>query len=262
MPHPDEEATQDQEDRVAWSYDQQQGMQGGGPAVWSRLTRSFAACASDNQSPVDLSDFNVASPGMPLLSLQYNVGYFMVRNTGNYLRVVTQYGNRIRLGGLAYELHYIGIHTPSEHTINGESFPAELQFVHKSPRDGSIVVMSVMLDAGDGEVENPFIADVVEVAPSRPGASYSRGAVDLAQTMPLDLNPHTGSPTVSYPYYTYQGSLTSPPCTEDVKWLLWAKPDFISAEQILALEKRVPFASTRPVQDLNGRKIDFKSALV
>lgn len=261
MPHPDEESHQDQEDRVAWSYDQQQGMKGGGPAVWSRLTRSYAPCASDNQSPVDMSNFNVAGAGMPLLSLQYNVGYFMVRNTGNYLRVATQYGNRLRLGGLVYELMYVGIHTPSEHTINGESFPGELQFIHKSPRDGSIVALSVLLDAGSGEVENSFISEIVDVAPYRPSASYSTGAFDLNSAMPLDLNPRTGSTTVSYPYYTYQGSLTTPPCTEDVKWLLWAKPDFVSAEQIEALEKRVPFPSYRPVQELNGRKIDFRSPL-
>lgn len=250
---------QDEEDRGDWNY---QLDAKNGPPHWYELDRAFVGCAFPNQSPIDMDSFTIAPASMPLVSLNYKIGYLLIRNTGNYIRIINHRSNNMALGGHVYNLMYIGVHTPSEHTINGESFPAELQFVHKSAKDGSFAVISLMLDAGDGQIGHPLISEILTDCPRTIGEGFTETPIDLTRATPLDISSLRAGTSVSYPYYSYVGSLTTPPCLDKVTWLIWSKPDHISYNQIEELEKILSIPSARPLQPRGQRNVQFKNLFV
>lgn len=203
----------------------------------------------------------MAPSTMPLVSLRYKVEQMLIRNTERYIRLVNHQANSLALGDVVYNLMYVGVHMPSEHRINGESFPAELQFVHKAAEDGSFLALSVLLDAGDGEIPHPLIQFVIDNSPREIGEAFPIAPFDLSRAMPLDMS-SKGAMSVAYPYYTYTGSLTTPPCHDKVRWLVWAKPDYISTEQIEAMENLLSVPSVRPLQPRGQRKVQYRSHFV
>jgi carbonic anhydrase len=233
---------------VHWSYQDD-----GGPGRWAELSPAYAACAAGrNQSPIDLfsvAEGQIVDGGM---GLRYGAVELAVRRTtqvgdlldnGHTIQVDEAGGSHIELNDLALDLVQFHFHSPSEHRVRGQSFPMEIHFVHSSA-DGALAVMGVFVTQGEA---HPELAKVVANLPDvddetvrPPGVS-----IDIAAFLPL---------TQDSARYRYSGSLTTPPCTEGVRWVVSPNPIEASAEQIEAIRSRMP-VNNRPVQPLNGRLI-------
>jgi len=242
--------------KAAWSYDEISEI---GPEFWYNSDKTYASCAESSvaQSPIDLYSFRIASPMSPLLTPQYTAGQLLLRNTGNYLRLIPHHGSILYWGDKIFELVYVQIHTPSEHRISGETFPVELQFVHKAQDDDQLAVLALLYTQG---LENAFIERVLEAMPVEGGKEeFISGAVNLGDAIPKDITQYKSGTRISYPHYTYDGSLTTPPCRENVRWFVWSKPDHISKRQIDALRRLIPRSSARGVQNINSRVVEYKT---
>jgi len=240
---------------AAWSYD---ASDGGGQDGWASADSSFSKCGSgDRQSPIDLYQFRVASESEPLLTPQFKAGRLLLRNTGEYIRIVTPFGSLMYHGDRVFEVVYAAIHTPSDHHMGGESMPLELQFICRSPDDGDIVGLSLLYKEGP---KNEFLAKLADNLPKDAGKeTLTASSFNLGDALPRDVTQYKAGTRVAYPYYTYDGSLTTPPCTEGVKWFVWSKPDHASKEQIDSLRALFPAASNRRVQSAEGRIVQLKT---
>ncbi|WP_301103066.1 carbonic anhydrase family protein [Propionivibrio sp.] len=219
---------------IPWSYDGT-----GGADNWSRLKAEYATCGSGRrQSPIDLRD-GIALDLEPI-QFAYRPASFRVVDSGRNLQM-TVYGGSLGLLGKNYELIRIQFHRPSEITIDGRAFAMDAQLVHKSD-DGKLAIAVVLLDTG---TENPVIQMALNNLPLEKGGEVAPPAqtLDLSRLLPGDQR-----------YFTFMGSLTTPPCTEDVLWLVLKQPQQLSPEQ-LAIFERLYKPNARPVQPGWGRII-------
>ena len=217
---------------VAWSYD------GAGAAEnWSRLKADYATCGSGRrQSPIDLRD--TIAVDLEPIQFAYRPLPFRVVDAGRNLQV-TVYGGSLALLGKNYELIRIVFRRPSEITVAGKTFAMEAQLVHKAD-DGQLAIVVVLLESGS---ENPVIQVALNNLPLDTGGEVAPPGqtIDVARLLPDDRR-----------YYTFMGSLTTPPCTEEVLWLVLKAPQQLSSEQ-LAIFERLYKANARPVQPGWGR---------
>lgn len=214
-----------------WTYDG-----AGGPENWGTLSPDFAACAAGlQQSPVDLTAPIAAS--LPELSRDW-VPYarWMVSNNGHTIQASASGAGGITLDGTRFELLQFHFHHPSEHAVAGERAPMEVHFVHRSAA-GKLAVVGVMLTGGGAA---GVLDQILKVAPHQTGAAEG-GRLDPAALMPAEGG-----------YWRYQGSLTTPPCSEVVSWTVMKAPVAVSDAAIAAFAELVP-ASARPLQPLNRR---------
>jgi len=220
-----------------------------GPAVWASLSPSFAACgAGRRQSPVDFS--GVGSGPVPAMRTSYTPGDLrIVRqedvsdgiNNGNTLQVNDGGVDTLTLGDDVFHLVQYHFHSPSEHTVDGKHLPMEMHLVHRSGT-GTIAVLGVFLEEG---AENPAFAPVLSNLPSEKGKEFHLAGVKADETLMLPRNRTT---------YRYDGSLTTPPCSEGVRWVVFTTPVQISAAQLGAF-RAVLADTSRPTQPLNGRPV-------
>lgn len=216
-----------------------------GPAHWAALSPSNAACGNGQlQSPIDLTNPSLQAAVGDLL-LDYVVPSAQLANTGHTLQVNFPGGNLLHVGQTTYELQQFHVHTPSEHLVNGSPAQAELHLVHKSS-DGQLAVVAVLLQQG---VPNDPLARMLDSAPGK--QMMGSTAQPIA---PVDLIP-AGSG-----YYTYMGSLTTPPCTEGVLWLVLDKTGKVDTAQVAQFQSLFG-ANARPTQTRDGRPIDEYTAL-
>ena len=219
---------------VAWSYGGQ-----GGPEHWGKLKAEYATCASGHrQSPIDLRD-GIAVDLEPL-QFAYPPATFRVVDGGRNLQVAV-YGGGFSLLGKYYELTRIHFHRPSEMTIAGKSYAMDAQFMHKSA-DGKQAIVAVLFESG---VENPVVQTVLNNLPleSRGEVAPPGQTIDISRLMPDSRH-----------YYTFMGSLTTPPCTEEVLWLVLKQVQQMSPEQLTIFQRLYP-PNARPVQPGYGRII-------
>lgn len=211
-----------------WSYEGEHG-----PAHWAA---SFPECAGTAQSPIDLTGAEPAEL-MPL-QFGYREAEGRVRDLGHAIQVDID-GGALQVGDDRYELRQIHFHAPSEHTIDGKAADAAAHFVHADAA-GALAVVAVLFVAGDAAY--PAIDGLWR---HLPGAEHADKpiALNVADLLP----PRHG-------YYTYQGSLTTPPCTEGVRWIVLQDPLHVSAGQLQALQGFYN-GNARPVQPLNDRSI-------
>lgn len=180
-----------------------------------------------------------------------------MRNTGEYLRLINHFGSLIYHGDRVYEVVYAALHTPSEHHMGGDAMPLELQFICRSSDDGAIIGVSVLYKEGPS---NDFLAKLIDNLPKEAGKEIlSTVSFNLGDALPRDVTQYKAGTRVAYPYYSYDGSLTTPPCTEGVKWYVWAKPDHVSSSQIETLKNIFKFETRRSVQDDSGRVVQLKT---
>merc|ERR1712048_450107 len=218
---------------------------------------SFPSCGDkDNQSPIDLSTFRVASQSEPLITPAYNATQILFRNNGQYIRAIPAFGPTMHFGETIYELVYMQVHAPAEHAINGEIFPLEIQWYHRA-KNGQLAALSLLYK--QGLTENAFVNTVVNTAPLEIGDNLTTTAIDLMEALPRDVTAYKTGTRVHYPYYTYEGSLTTPPCTEGVKWFVWAKPGHVSAGQVEALEELFAEPYHRELQQIGNRIVQLKT---
>ena len=210
-----------------------------GPTVWGELDRAYALCALGRcQSPIDLVDATpAASPG---LVFGYRRMPVRIVHDGHTVEVASTQENWIEVGGARYELIQFHFHTPGEHTIAGESFDMEVHLVHRN-KAGALAVVGVLVRRGG---QHPVLDVLAQFLPN-PGESLARADLKIAAT---DLLP------VTRRSFRYVGSLTTPPCSEDVQWFVLETPVEISGAGLAAFEA-VLRNNNRPVQPLNDREL-------
>lgn len=219
-----------------WSYSGETG-----PESWADLSADYAACDGQRQSPVDLTAME--SVDLPDLSPDYGTGDLRWYNNGHALQAEVPEGSSLTVGDKTWNLLQFHLHTPSEHTVDGQSYPMTIHLVH-SRGEGltDLAVLGLLFE--EAEADNPALAPLLAEVPQAKGDEVQVSGFDLASLLPENLND-----------YRYAGSLTTPPCSEVVSWHVVAEPVPASAAQIAALEA-VMGDNARPVQPLNDRVID------
>lgn len=217
-----------------WSYEGE-----GGPAHWGHLSHDYEACSKgQRQSPIDIT--GAADEDIADIEFSYKPSKINIVNNGHTIQVNYDEGSYITLNGVRYNLLQFHFHGPSEHTIGGKSFVMENHFVHKNDK-GELAVVGVLLEKGK---ENAAYSKVLANMPKK--ADEKKSLKDTVNAE--DLLPGTRA------YYTYPGSLTTPPCTENVTWLVLKSPVQLSEAQFKKYEA-IYKGNARPVQSVHGRKI-------
>jgi carbonic anhydrase len=218
----------------------------GGPPAWGQLAPGFAACKTGQaQTPIDL---HASAPKGKLspIAFDYKPAPLLVRNNGHTIQVDNTAPSSIVVGPAPddkYDLAQFHFHTPSEHSVDGKLYDGELHFVHKNAA-GKLAVVGVLLKKG---AENPILAPIWKAAPAEltPDAVPVAGVtIDIAKLLPAQRG-----------YFTYSGSLTTPPCTEGVRWFVLAQPQEISEAQLTRFRELTHGPTNRPVQPDNGRQV-------
>lgn len=220
--------------RTAWSYE---GV--GGPQLWGRLRPEYAACASGRrQSPIDLRDGFAVD--LEPIQFFYKPAAYRVIDGVRQLQLAV-YGGGLMVMGKQYRLMHIHFHNPSEITVSGKSFDMEAQLVHQAD-DGKTAIVSVLLEKG---TENPVVQAALNNLPLESGGEVAPPGqtIDPSLLLPGSRN-----------YFTFMGSLTQPPCTENVLWMVIKQPQQVSPEQLSILQ-RLYKPNARPVQPTFGRII-------
>lgn len=214
-----------------------------GPAKWGDLSSEFAACKTgQEQSPIDLSKANLRD--ISNISFNYQPSKINILNNGHTIQVNYDEGSYIVVDGKRYDLLQYHFHAPSEHSINGKLADAEVHFVHKAA-DGTLAVVGVLLVQGP---DNASLKTVWDNLPTTQGPVKTLTATTNAK----ELIPP------SQTTYRYNGSLTTPPCSEGVKWHVMTQSMQISAAQLKAFTNLFPI-SNRPIQPLFSRTLDLDS---
>ncbi len=204
---------------------------------WGMLDSKFQACLKGTkQSPINIATYEAQK--MPPLKAAYAQSDLKVMNNGHSVQVNYDAGSSLESDGKAYALKQIHFHTPSEHYIDGAPYPMEAHFIHEA-EDGAMAIVGVMLKVGEKNETIQKIWDHI------PGIGETAIAKDL-KISAANLLPRTGI------YFQYEGSLTTPPCSENVKWHVMQDPIALSADQLRAFQAVYP-VNARPIQPLNGR---------
>ena len=213
-----------------------------GPAKWGTLNKDFAQCAQgQSQSPVDILDEGTWKGDFGSLLFNYKPSPLKIVDTGYTIQVNYAPGSFVAADGDRYELVAVQFHRPGEQKIDGKAYNMEAHLVHRG-LDGSLAIIAVLLDAGR---ENQLIKTLWENIPKAKG---TESAVEGVTINALDLLPEDKG------YYSFPGSLTAPPCTENVTWFVLKTPVEVSAGAVARFAKIYPM-NARPVQPLNGRQI-------
>jgi carbonic anhydrase len=226
------------------TVDAEWGYQGAnGPDQWGRLSSAYALCGSGrNQSPIDLRDQQaVGTQGLPDLDIVYREVPLKILHTGKTVQVNFPLGSYLQLNRSRYELMHYRFHTPSEHHKEGFAYPLEIQFMHRNG-DGHWVNLAVLFQEGE---PNPHLARVLSRLPKVEGKAFLHTDVKLNPAYFLPANTE---------FYKYSGSLTTPPCSEGVNWMVFKQPIEASARQIQQLSS-VMGDNARPVQPLFARSV-------
>ena len=223
----------------AWSY-----AGATGPAKWSTLSKEFKACKAgeeSKQSPIDIQDAKARKGDLPGLLFNYKPVSIKTVDNGHTIAVNYAPGSFVSIEGKRYELTEIQFHKPAEEKIDGKGHDMDAQLVHKGP-DGKPMVLAILLDAGK---ENKAIKSLWDNLPKEKGKEVTNDAVKINA---VDLLPNDKG------YYSYAGSLTTPPCTENVTWYVLKSPVQVSADQIARFGRLYP-NNARPTQPFNDRDV-------
>jgi carbonic anhydrase len=224
-------------DTSRWSYSGATG-----PSKWAKLEKSFASCAvGKTQSPIDIPDAEARKGDLPPLLFDYRPVPLRIVDNGHTIQVNYSPGSTVSVEGKRYELIEFHFHKPSEQKISGKGHDMEAHLVHKG-KDGKFAVIAILLDQGK---ENALIKTLWANLP--PGKD-KENVVDSVKINALELLPRDKG------YYAFAGSLTTPPCSEDVKWFVLKTPMQVSADEIARFAKSYPM-NARPVQELSGRDV-------
>lgn len=218
-----------------WSYGGE-----GGPEQWGQLKPEFSMCANGTrQSPIDIR--SGVKVDLEPIQFDYRPSPFGVIDNGHTIQVNVAGGNAIEVQGQRFDLVQFHFHRPSEERINGRQFDMVAHLVHKSP-EGRLAVVAVLLDRGGAA--QPLIQTVWNNLPLEKNVEVGvRGEIDMNHLLPADRR-----------YFTYMGSLTTPPCSEGVLWLVLQQPVPLAQDQIGVFAKLYPM-NARPIQQASGRLI-------
>lgn len=228
------EQTLPESTEVHWGYEGTEA-----PEFWGDLHPDFAQCTTGNaQSPINLGPAVAADLGN--IEFAYGPSAASLVDNGHTLQIAPATLHFITLNGEQLNLLQMHLHTPSEHLAEGSQYPGEAHFVH-TDAEGNLTVVGVLLEEGEA---NPVLDYIIGNAPQVTGEeNHVAEEVDLTQLLPENRV-----------YKTYLGSLTTPPCTEQVTWIVFDQPVQASAEQIAELNA-IMGNNNRPVQDVNQRQL-------
>ena len=217
-----------------WGYDGPAG-----PQTWGGLKPEFALCANgQRQSPIDIR--GGLSVDLEPVKFDYQSTRFGVIDNGHTVQVNVSAGNSIEVNGKRFELKQFHFHRPSEERIDGRQFEMSVHLVHKDEQ-GKLAVVAVLLDKGPPQ---PAVQKVWNNLPlEKNEEAQARISLDVNEILPADRR-----------YFTYMGSLTTPPCSEGVQWVVMRQPVTMTAEQIELFARIYPM-NARPVQQASGRRI-------
>ncbi|MBD2176102.1 carbonic anhydrase family protein [Pseudanabaena sp. FACHB-1998] len=224
------------EDSTHWGYGGSEN-----PTQWSSLSKNFALCElGKSQSPINITNSYVISGNQDQIEFNYLPSSLEIINNGHTIQVNYDKGSSVTINGEKYELVQFHFHTPSEHNINSKAYAMELHLVHRNA-SGTLAVVGVMIQNGRA---NPLIAEIWGNIPAiKTTKLVSDRQINVSELLPM-----------SRAYYSYDGSLTTPPCSEGVKWNVFAEPITISEEQIQEFQKLYQ-VDARPIQSSNSRLI-------
>lgn len=217
-----------------WSYSGNTG-----PKNWPNLHRNFSDCSGNNQSPINLTGFteSVLKP----IDFSYQPEAAALLNNGRTVQLNYRRPKFIKAEGSIFNLLQFHFHSPSENQINGESFPLEAHFVHRNDH-GDLAVVAVMFQQGK---ENAALPKYIEELPAEAGRTITlESPISPDQLLPDNRD-----------YYRFNGSLTTPPCTEGVRWFVLKTPATASEEQLNAMKTAIGKPNNRPVQAINARMV-------
>ena len=227
--------TQHSGDNSHWSYTGHEG-----PESWGTLDPKYSTCDKGvNQSPINLTGF--IESDLPPLYLVYKSGGHEIHNNGHTIQVNYQPGSWFRIDNRVYELKQFHFHSPSENHINDKSYPMEVHLVH-ADTEGNLAVVAVMFEEGG---ENETLKKIWSAMPEKTGNKKGLSSVVSV----------SGLLPGSREYYRFNGSLTTPPCSEGVLWLVMKQPITIAKEQIKQFTDVMNQPTNRPVQSINARPI-------
>lgn len=211
-----------------------------GPEQWGALDPRYANCAEGRQqSPVDIT--GATRPHPDQVRFNYAPSALKLVNTGRTIQVNYDPGSYLTIGSRRYDLLQFHFHSPGEHTIDGQVYDMETHLVHRSA-DRQLAIVAVLMAVGE---ENATIQTLWDNLPSEEGIDTAiRGVtIDVQAWIPPKMT-----------YYAYSGSLTTPPCSGGVRWIILQTPATISAAQVESFTDRFP-RNARPVQPLNDRAL-------
>lgn len=222
---------------VHWSYEGE-----GGPGYWAQLQPEFSTCASgQRQSPIAIEETDTLKGPAEAITFNYVPSTGTVVNNGHTVEVQLSGDNSLTVRGQTYKLVQFHFHHPAEERINSRVYPMVAHLVHRND-SGQLAVLAVLLEEG---AANPLIQKVWTHMPLdvKDSVPLPPDLIHIGELLPRDQR-----------YYQYMGSLTTPPCTEGVLWLILKQPVSLSAEQLRLFGQLYP-NNARPVQSLNGRPV-------
>jgi len=228
-------AAQEHLSQHTWDYGDTRG-----PSHWADLEPEFAACKNGHhQSPIDIR--NPKKAALPPIHFEYKPSSLHIIDNGHTIMVNYSPGSFISVGDKKYALKQFHFHRPSEEKINGKGFDMTVHLVHADD-DGKLAVVAVLLQKGE---DSPLVGELWNNLPKAKDKEelFDNVQIDLSQILPPDRG-----------YYTFSGSLTTPPCSEDVTWFVLKHPATISAEEIERFSQLYR-DDARPTQPLYDRVV-------
>lgn len=219
-----------------WTY---QGKTGA--SQWAHLEADYAVCGTgQRQSPINIETRKVTGTTAQAIDLSYAPANAEVINNGHTIQVAPANGGTLTIDGVQYKLAQFHFHTPSEEKIDGKSYPLVAHLVHKSA-EGKLAVIAVLFRTGKA---NAALKPVFASLPAKTGDKHALdGNINVGDLLPAKRD-----------NYTFIGSLTTPPCSEDVRWVVMKTPVSVSSAQLEAFRKLYKM-NARPVQAVNGREV-------
>jgi len=223
------------EPAIHWSYEGQSS-----PEHWADLGQAFQTCKTGQyQSPVDITQ--VIDGKLPPLGMNFHTDTRTIVNNGHTVQVTVKDSDDFLLDNDSFVLKQFHFHAPSENHLFGKAYPMEAHFVHAN-QQGELAVLAVMFEPGP---ENSALKPLIASLPAEENnVEAMKQSMDLAALFPATKH-----------YYRFSGSLTTPPCTEGVRWLVLKQPVTLSAAQLAVFEHALKHANNRPLQPLHGRII-------
>lgn len=220
---------------VHWGYSGHEG-----PEYWGSLVEEFAACKQGvHQSPINITSTIQAE--LQPIEFHYADTAVNIINNGHTIQVNYDVGSSITVEGKTYDLVQFHFHTPSENQIAGRAFPMEAHLVHKDD-EGNLAVISLMFTAGD---ENKALSGIWASMPEH----ADQMAIAMGKMNAMSLLP------ANKEFYRFNGSLTTPPCSEGVMWMVMKDPITVSQEQVRKFAEHFHGNNARPVQPVHARTI-------
>ncbi len=219
---------------VHWEYNGEHG-----PDHWGKMDKAYEVCSmGGQQSPINITSAIKAE--VAPMSISWKKSAAKIVNNGHTIQINMPEGSSITRDGKVYDLLQFHFHAPSEHLVEGKAYPMEVHFVHKNKKDGDLAVLGVFIGP---DKKNDTMAMLAKNFPKAAGAEATLEAFTPRDLLPAGLE-----------YWTYEGSLTTPPCSEVVTWMVARKPIKVAKASIDAFTA-IYANNARPVTPLNRRLV-------